>query len=192
MSKRADILTATRDLLWERGYEATSPRAVMNRSSAGQGSLYHHFADKRQLAITALNEVEAQLTHELSTTLGDLGRTPLARVLAWLDLHRDALQGCRLGRLAFERTVIEDDELRAPLARYFQGLERRLRDTLVQAVETEELPPQANVNQLATLVMTTVQGGYLLSRVLRDPQQLQDAVRGAHTLLLLASNSKES
>jgi len=192
VSKRADILTATRDLLWERGYEATSPRAVMDRSGAGQGSLYHHFADKKQLAITALNAVEAQLTDELSTTLDDLARTPLTRILAWLDLQRDALQGCRLGRLAFERTVIEDDELRAPLARYFQGLEYRLRSTLAQAVETKELPPQVNVDQLATLVITTVQGGYLLSRVLHDPEQLQHAVRGAHTLLLLASSSKES
>jgi len=184
MSKRTAIVAATQELLWERGYEATSPRTILERSGAGQGSLYHHFVDKKHLAITALNDVETQLRHELATTLSDLERTPLARILAWLDLPRAAVRGCRLGRLAFERTVIEDDDLRAPLARYFEDLERHLRDTLTQAVAVHELPQHINVPAVAALMVTTVQGGYLLSRIHHDPGKLQEAVAGARTLLL--------
>jgi TetR/AcrR family transcriptional repressor of nem operon len=37
---------STRELRWERGYAATSPRAILDRAGAGQGSMYHHFAGK--------------------------------------------------------------------------------------------------------------------------------------------------
>ncbi len=45
-SKRTALIEATKALLWERGYEATSPRDMLHRSGAGQGSLYHHFSGK--------------------------------------------------------------------------------------------------------------------------------------------------
>jgi AcrR family transcriptional regulator len=189
MSKRDDILAAARDLLWERGFEATSPRTVMDRSGAGQGSLYHHFANKKQLAVAALDEVEERLTGELAGTLGDGSRPPLERVLAWLAAPRDALRGCRLGRLGQERSVVEDDELRRPVARYFEGLERRLRETLGEAVAAGELPKETDVGDLAALLVAAVQGGYVASRVLGDPGKLEDAMCAARALLINAAAS---
>ena len=56
---REKILRATKDLLWERGFEAMSPRDVMSRSG-GQGSLYHHFTGKLDLACAALAEMAAE------------------------------------------------------------------------------------------------------------------------------------
>jgi TetR/AcrR family transcriptional repressor of nem operon len=190
VSKRDDILSAARDLLWERGFEATSPRAVMDRSGAGQGSLYHHFATKKRLAVAALDEVEERLTGELAGTLGDGTRPPLERVLAWLAAPRDALRGCRLGRLGQESSVVEDDELRQPVARFFEGLERRLRETLAEAVAAGELPKETDVGDLAALLVAVVQGGYVASRVLNDPGKLEDATRAAHALLINAVGSK--
>ncbi len=50
MSTREHLVAAAKGLLWERGYAAMSPRAVLRASGAGQGSLYHHFAGKADLA----------------------------------------------------------------------------------------------------------------------------------------------
>ena len=61
MSKREAIVQAAKDLMWEEGYEAMSPRDVLQRSGAGQGSLYHHFRGKRDLAAQALWELNAEL-----------------------------------------------------------------------------------------------------------------------------------
>jgi tetracycline repressor-like protein len=42
-SKRDQLVQATKELLWEAGYEAMSPRDIQARSAAKPGSLYHHF-----------------------------------------------------------------------------------------------------------------------------------------------------
>ena len=46
MSSRDQLTEAMAELLWERGYAATSPRDVMERAGVGQGSMYHHFSGK--------------------------------------------------------------------------------------------------------------------------------------------------
>ena len=37
----------------QRGYAGTSPKAIQERSGAGQGSMYHHFHGKPDLALVA-------------------------------------------------------------------------------------------------------------------------------------------
>ncbi len=40
MSTSERLIESTRDLLWERGYVGTSPKAILERAEAGQGSMY--------------------------------------------------------------------------------------------------------------------------------------------------------
>ena len=53
MDTRDQLIDSTRELLWERGYVGTSPKAIQQRAGAGQGSMYHHFAGKKELALAA-------------------------------------------------------------------------------------------------------------------------------------------
>ncbi|MEU8031330.1 helix-turn-helix domain-containing protein, partial [Streptomyces sp. NPDC049099] len=46
MSTPERLIESTRELLWERGYVGTSPKAILERAGAGQGSMYHHFKGK--------------------------------------------------------------------------------------------------------------------------------------------------
>ena len=46
MESRERLVVAMSELMWERGYAATSPRGVRERSGVGQGSMYHHFPGK--------------------------------------------------------------------------------------------------------------------------------------------------
>jgi AcrR family transcriptional regulator len=162
----------------------------MDRSGAGQGSLYHHFRTKKAWAGVALSVVESHLIAQLTDTLGDEMRTPLERVKAWLVAPRDALRGCRLGRLVHEHSVVEDDELREPLERYFREVEDHLQKTLAQAVMEGELPLDLNVGHLATLLASTVQGGYVISRALHNPQKLEQATQAAAELLSRVAGSE--
>ena len=58
-SKRDQLVEATKELLWEVGYEAMSPRDIQERSAARPGSLYHHFPSKLAIAEAALEEAAA-------------------------------------------------------------------------------------------------------------------------------------
>ena len=183
MSKRQAIVQAAKDLIWEEGYKAMSPRDVMERSGAGQGSLYHHFRGKRDLAVQALWEVNTELRAIADRVFGHPERTPLERVRRFLDvLSRDPLKGCRVGRLAVESSI-EDEELRAPVAAWFEYVEGKLRDAFDEARAAGQLGAYVEPGELALTITAVVQGGYLLARAHADPGAMRRALDGAMALL---------
>ncbi|MEV6846839.1 helix-turn-helix domain-containing protein [Actinoplanes sp. NPDC051411] len=163
MDARERLVASTQELLWERGYTATSPRAIQDRAGAGQGSMYHHFASKADLARAALQrtaEVERARAEELLSGPG----TALERLVAYLRRERDALRGCPVGRHAADPDVIADAALRAPLDETFTWLRGRLAE-LVAAAFGDRVDAAA----LAATIVATVQGGYVLARSAGDP-----------------------
>ena len=180
-SGRERLLAATRDLLHSHGFEATSPRDIQRQSGVGQGSFYHHFDSKQSLAAAALREVRDQLAAELDDTLSDAA--PLVRLQRYLTLPRDALTGCRLGRLAMERSVIDADDLRGPVAEYFAFVQERIEASVREAVQAGDLPATLDARDTAATLVAVVQGGYVLSRVHGDGVHLERATRGALGLL---------
>ncbi|MDQ6661146.1 MAG: TetR/AcrR family transcriptional regulator [Chloroflexota bacterium] len=181
MSTREHLLTAAKELLWERGYEAMSPRSVQERSRAGQGSFYHHFASKADLATTALDEVADEMREAFNAVL-HTSKPPLERVREYLRLPREALRGCRLGRMTQEQ-VLSQEPLRHPISAYFLYNEQEIATVLEQAQREGTLSETIDATDIATTLVAVVQGGYVLARALQDPQQMDQALRGALALL---------
>jgi AcrR family transcriptional regulator len=128
MSKREDIIDATKSLLWEKGYEATSPADIQARSNAGQGSFYHHFPSKQALARVAIEEIVTERLADFEKAMA-LNKRFRERVSIYLAQNVQPLLGCRVGRLIWD-AAIDEEELRQPLARYFRHLESRLTEIL--------------------------------------------------------------
>lgn len=183
--KRADLIKAAKTLLWRQGYEATSPRDLLQKSGAGQGSLYHHFSGKLDLATTALNEVSAEMQAELDRVM-PAGLPPLERVRRLLQKPRDGLKGCRMGRHAAE-AAIATPELRRPVENYFHDLEARLTADLKEAQAEGALSSSLDAADLALMLVAVVQGGYTLSRVHRDRNAIGRATQAAISLLAKAT-----
>jgi AcrR family transcriptional regulator len=186
MDRREKLISAARQLLHERGYEATSPRAIQERAGAGQGSFYHHFPGKKALALAALEQVREELIHAASSQLAPPG-APMHRVLRYLEQEREGLRGCRLGRLAQEASVLEDPDLRRCVAGYFDALERLLALTLDEAVAAGEIPALDSA-ALARTLAGTVQGGYVLARASGDERDLTRATGGLAALRALSED----
>ncbi|MEK7315072.1 MAG: TetR family transcriptional regulator [Candidatus Eisenbacteria bacterium] len=181
MDRREKLIRAARQLLHERGYEATSPRAIQEKAGAGQGSFYHHFPGKKALALAVLEQVREELTQAANSQF-DRPERPLQRVLCFLEQEREGLRGCRLGRLAQEASVLEDRDLRRCVAGYFEDLEQMLGAALDEAVAASEIPP-LDTAALARTLAATVQGGYVLARAGGDERELTRATGGLATLL---------
>jgi AcrR family transcriptional regulator len=183
VSKREAIVQAAKDLIWEEGYEAMSPRDVLQRSGAGQGSLYHHFTGKRDLAAQALWETNAELRSVADRVFGHPERPPLERVRRFLDvLARDPLKGCRVGRVAAESSI-EDEALRAPIAAWFEYVEGKLGEAFEEARAAGHMGADVDPGDLALTVVAAVQGGYLLARAHADPDAMRRALAGALALI---------
>ena len=186
MSKKQALLNATQELLWERGYSATSPRDILARSGAGQGSFYHHFSGKKQLAVSALEELQGRMIAVFERLFrdDDYRRSGLLerfeRVLV-RPYGQDVLRGCPLGGMAGD-VAIADAELREPVARYFRHLQTALAAALREAAAAGEIRLQTDPEAIAVALIAAVQGGYVISRVHDEPAYFDLAVQSTLTM----------
>lgn len=185
---RERLIGSTRELLQERGYVGTSPKAIQERSGAGQGSMYHHFHGKKALALAAIEENAADLRARAEADFDGPG-SPAERITAYLRREREALRGCPVGRLAQDPEVIADPDLRRPLEETFTWVRTRLAGLLTEAREHGEVDPSLDPEATAAALIAMVQGGYVLARAAGSADAYRQAVDGA--LGLLASRTSE-
>ncbi|RKS80462.1 AcrR family transcriptional regulator [Motilibacter peucedani] len=182
MDTRTRLLESTQDLLWDRGYVGTSPRAIQERAGAGQGSMYHHFSGKHDLAVAAMRLTTEQVRERAEQLLGAEG-TAYARVEAYLRFERDALRGCRVGRMTQDPEVVADDELRAPVADAIAWQRGRIAQVLAEGVARGELSPALSPERTAATLVAVVQGAYVEARAAGSREPYDAAIEGALDLL---------
>ncbi len=169
MDTQERLVEATRALLWERGYVGTSPKAIQQRAGVGQGSMYHHFAGKHDLALAAIRRTAAELRAAAEAQLSARG-TPVERVTAYLRREREVLKGCPIGRLTQDPDVMADPELRAPVDETFTWLRGRLAEVL-------------GAESTAAAIVAVLQGGYVLARASGGTEPFDAAIAGVLDLL---------
>ncbi|MEU5919935.1 TetR/AcrR family transcriptional regulator [Streptomyces sp. NPDC047141] len=182
MNASERLIEATRELLWERGYVGTSPKAVQQAAGAGQGSMYHHFAGKQDLALAAIRRSAEELGAAAEAVLGG-GGSAYARVEAYLLRERDVLRGCPVGRLTMDPEVIADPGLRTPVEEVLGRVRGRLAEVVREGVDSGEFSPALDPDEIAASVLATVQGGYVLARATGSRAPFDSAVRGLLALL---------
>lgn len=185
---RERLIESTRDLLWERGYVGTSPKAIQERSGAGQGSMYHHFRGKRDLALAAIEQNAADLRARAEADFSGPG-TAAERIAAYLRREREALRGCPVGRLTQDPGVMADPDLRRPVEETFGWLRARLTGLLEEGRMHGELGFSLDPETTATALVAVLQGGYVLARASGSADTYRQAVDGA--LGLLACHLRE-
>ena len=172
------LIAATQELLWERGYAATSPKDILQKAEAGQGSMYHHFSGKQDLAVTALEETAAGMRASAEILLHGEG-SPVDRVKAYLTRQRDSLKGCRIGRMTYDADVLASPELLAPVTQTLAWLVETLAGVIAEGIECGQLRADVDAREVASMLVATIQGGYVLARAGQDPAAFDAAVRGA-------------
>lgn len=164
----------------------TSPKAIQQQAGAGQGSMYHHFAGKPDLALAAIRRTAEEMRATAEGVLGGPG-SPYERVEAYLRRERDVLRGCPIGRLTMDPDVVASEELRAPVDETLDWLRERLAGIVEEGQERGEFAPSLDGEEIAATIVATVQGGYVLARASGSTAAFDAGVRGL--LSLLAVNS---
>ncbi|WP_338693617.1 TetR/AcrR family transcriptional regulator [Streptomyces sp. Q6] len=182
MSTQDRLIETTRELLWERGYVGTSPKAILQRAGVGQGSMYHHFTGKGDLALAAITRTGEEMRAMIDGLL-DAGGSAYERIEAYLLRERDVLRGCPVGRLTMDPDVIASDELRAPVEATIAHLKDRLAVVVQEGVDGGEFAPHLVAADVAAAIVATVQGGYVLARAAGSTDAFDMGVRGLLSLL---------
>jgi TetR/AcrR family transcriptional regulator, transcriptional repressor for nem operon len=166
------------ELFYAKGYEATSVAEILERADAGSGSLYYFFKDKGDLALAVAEAYLAMLYEVLFKPLEHI-EDPIERIFGLLAAYRANLvdssytYGCPIGNLALE--IVETlPAVAAKLDENFREWTRQVRLLFEQAAD--RFPPGTDFESLATLVLTTMEGGVMLSRTSRSPESFDRAV----------------
>jgi AcrR family transcriptional regulator len=180
--------TATKDrivevamkLFWEKGYGGTSIQDILREAGVHAGSLYHFFPTKQDLLLASLECYRDGIHPMLLDPAWKGVDDPIERIFALLARYRQALvstdcfYGCPIGSLALELHE-PDPSVRTLLAANFDGwtgaIERCLEDAGAR------LPKEINRKQLASFVLTIMEGGVMQSRTHRAINSFDAAVR---------------
>jgi TetR/AcrR family transcriptional regulator, transcriptional repressor for nem operon len=179
---RDRIVQTAADLMFRQGVAGTSIPDVQQAAGVSASQIYHYFGDKRGL-------VRAVIDHQIEASL-DSQRPILDHLDSFEALHvwcdaavagqqrRNCEGGCEIGSLAGE-LVETDATARADLVEAFDRWESPIREGLTRMRERGDLSPDADVHDLATMMLAAIQGGLLLTQIRRSTHPLKIATDAA-------------
>lgn len=132
---RASLVEAGRECFTERGYEATTVAAILDRAGMARGALYHYFPGGKRELFTAVFEMADDAFHRQRDALLEIG-SPLARIRAGIRLF---LELCTQDD--FARIVLIDAPKLVPGQGHLGSSYRLMREQLADALATGEVDP---------------------------------------------------
>jgi TetR/AcrR family transcriptional repressor of nem operon len=154
-------------LFHTRGFHATGVAEILDKSNVRSGSLYYFFESKEKLLDAVLDHYSELLEPAILEPLRAQVADPIERVFGMLHLYREHLlrtrfkSGCPIGNLALE-VADANAVARRKIAANFEGWRQAVRGFLGDA--RDRLPRELDRDQLATHVLTTMEGGVMLAR----------------------------
>ena len=182
-STRDRIVLAGLRLFAAKGYQSTSIVDLLQEADAHSGSFYHFFPTKQDLLLAVLKTYRDGIEPMLLAPAWDGIADPIAKVFALLAAYRRALEnsgctyGCPIGSLALELHE-PDPPVRELLAVNFSGWVSHIRACLDAACS--RLPRTVDTEQLATFVLTTMEGGVMQARTHRSLSAFDASVASLH------------
>jgi TetR/AcrR family transcriptional repressor of nem operon len=182
-STRDRIVLAGLRLFAAKGYQSTSIVDLLQEADAHSGSFYHFFPTKQDLLLAVLKTYRDCIEPMLLAPAWDGIADPIAKVFALLAAYRRALEnsgctyGCPIGSLALELHE-PDPPVRELLAVNFSGWVSHIRACLDAACS--RLPRTVDTEQLATFVLTTMEGGVMQARTHRSLSAFDASVASLH------------
>src|SRR5882757_1326170 len=173
---RARLVAAASGLVYERGVAGTSTDDVQAAAGVSTSQIYHYFRDKKALVraviahqTDAVLEVQQPLLSRLDTLDG---LREWRNFVVDLQHRHHCAGGCPIGSLGSELAEA-DDEARADVAAGFERWAGAIRAGLHAMRDRGDLSRDADPDQLGLAILTTLQGGLLLTQIRRDTVALE-------------------
>ncbi|MBW0147179.1 TetR/AcrR family transcriptional regulator [Marinobacter arenosus] len=175
------ILAAAETLILGRGFSSTGIEEIVDAAAITKSGFFYHYADKNEMARALVKRYLAkdnQVFTDLFARADTLTEDPLQRLLIFLHLFAETMAkmemthpGCLVVTFTYER--YQADEQVAELVR--QGV-LHWRELIADRLETiaQVYPPRLAVDleELADMFTTVVEGGILLTRVFDQNKHL--------------------
>lgn len=175
---RKRILDVAQDAVLAKGFDATSIDEIVASAELTKSGCFYHFRDKNALALALIErhiEVEDKLFDELLQRAQDLTEDPLQKALIALKLLAELIEdmpnghpGCVVATAVYQDRLF-NCEVREANRRAVLGWRRRFRAMFDNVVAVYPAHDDVDLDQLAHMVSSVIEGGIVMSRALADP-----------------------
>jgi TetR/AcrR family transcriptional repressor of nem operon len=182
---RTKVLETAMELFWEKGFEATSKRDLMDATGIASQSLYNAFGDKRELFDEAVRRYAA-VRREMLAGILLAAASPLEGVRHFVHMWSEDCsagdKGCMMANCLVEFGDRDD-----AMARFLHEQMQQMREVFVEALTRArtagELDTSADIEAIASTLVCTTQGVALMRRSGAPADMLKQVVEGTLGLL---------
>jgi len=181
---RARLITTAAELFRRQGYAQTGVNQIIQEANATSGSFYHFFPAKEDLLLAVVDHIAEIFDRGIFSPAADRSDDPIGVIFTILDLYRQQLNdggftfGSPMASLSAE--VSENHpEVRTKLAEIFSAWTDRIEELLRSA--GNRLPPSLDRASLAQLVICTMEGAVLGTRLNRSLAPFDAAITQLRT-----------
>ncbi|MGF1793356.1 TetR/AcrR family transcriptional regulator [Photobacterium profundum] len=174
-NSKQKLIEGMAELLLEKGLANTSPQDILTYSGVGKGSLYHHFKGKEDLAFYAIKYNVDQLIYFTEQVLATADNA-CDKLKAILEKPRNIERGCLVGQLARDRKIMSDDKLASEVSRGFEWMKLQIEELIRKGIKDNCISDKLAPLEATMLILTTLQGAYIVSKGLRDDTYFQIAL----------------
>ncbi len=163
-----------------KGYFGSSMNDLVRETGLQKGGIYNHFASKEELALEAFDYSTALMRERFSSAL-EVREEALERLFAVVDVLSGLVDDPPVtGGCVVLNTAVESDDAHSELKeRARDAMNRWLRlvgSITKEGVQTGELKPGTDPRETASVVVATLEGAVMLSRLYDDPAHMRRAV----------------
>ena len=172
---RQKIVEAAAPIFNQRGFDGSSMAELMEATGLQKGGIYRHFASKEELAAEAFDYTckaawELRMQH---VGEGDSGIDKLKQFVAnFVESRFPIAGGCPI-----LNTAVDADDgnpvLRERVVKALRSWSANLQGMMKEAVKAGETKPGVDPKTVATVVIASLEGGLMMSRLDRNYDALR-------------------
>lgn len=177
---RERVLRQAATLFNKQGYAGSSLADIMQATGLQKGGIYNHFESKENLALAAFDYAVGLVRERFAEAL-QAKHHAVDRLLAIMAVFQSyhtsppIAGGCPVLNTAIEAddtNPLLRDRARAVMDEWRAMIER----IVAKGIARGELKPTVEADELATLMITMLEGAVMLSKLYRDPVHMERAV----------------
>jgi len=182
---RERLLTIAEASILAKGFGATSIEEVISEAQITKSGFFYHFRDKTELARALINrylENDEVVLDDLFSRARELSDDPLHAFLVGLKLFAEMMAdlpdghpGCLVATICYQERLF-DNEIHNLTRTGVIAWRTRFVKILTEINEIYPLNDDVNLEEVADMISTTIEGGIIMSKALKDPQKLPEQV----------------
>jgi TetR/AcrR family transcriptional repressor of nem operon len=183
---RREIVRKAAPLFNRKGYEGTSLSDLMQATGLQKGGIYRHFPSKQQLAGEAFDYTWEKAVSGRLEGVNDVPNS-VQRLKKMIDNFVEKREGLVPGGCPLMNTAVESDDgnahLRARAKKALQSWTDRLTKITAEGIARREINARTKPLDLAQLIISSLEGALLLSRLQNSSAPLRNMQLHLHAHL---------